>query len=168
MEFKNDDGLRLRIVSNGFVDKTGFYTINYRAPVLYYYDRDYTDYAKLVRSFRQSKGAFDRRRRFRAGRSFLPDQRRRAQRPFVRSDAWREPWVDPRTLEAGDAEAGGEVVQLGDQAVGERDTLPAAPCRAEALGVAGGERRARRVSGILRADLSHEQVELRAEHLRGR
>jgi hypothetical protein len=59
MEFKNDDGLRIRIVSNGFVDKTGFYTINYRAPVLYYYDRDYHDYAKLVRSFRQSKGAFD-------------------------------------------------------------------------------------------------------------
>jgi len=59
MEFKNDDGLRIRIVSNGFVDKTGFYTINYRAPVLYYYDRDYSDYAKLVRSFRQSKGAFD-------------------------------------------------------------------------------------------------------------
>ena len=59
MEFKNDDGLRLRIVSNGFVDKTGFYTINYRAPVLYYFDRDYADYAKLVRSFRQSKGAFD-------------------------------------------------------------------------------------------------------------
>jgi hypothetical protein len=59
MEFKNDDGLRLRIVSNGFVDKTGFYTINYRAPVLHYFDRDYADYTKLVRSFRQSKGAFD-------------------------------------------------------------------------------------------------------------
>lgn len=59
MEFKNDDGLRIRIVSHGFVDKTGFYTINYRAPVLYYYERDYGDYAKLVRSFRQSKGAFD-------------------------------------------------------------------------------------------------------------
>lgn len=59
MEFKNDDGLRIRIVSHGFVDKTGFYTINYRAPVLYYYERDYGDYARLVRSFRQSKGAFD-------------------------------------------------------------------------------------------------------------
>jgi hypothetical protein len=59
MEFKNDDGLRIRIVSNGFVDKTGFYTLNYRAPVLYFYERDYDDYAKLVRSFRQSKGAFD-------------------------------------------------------------------------------------------------------------
>jgi len=53
MEFKNDDGLRIRIVSHGFVDKTGFYTINYRAPSLYYYERDYGDYAKLVRSFRQ-------------------------------------------------------------------------------------------------------------------
>ena len=59
MEFKNDDGLRIRIVSHGFVDKTGFYTINYRAPTLYYYERDYGEYAKLVRSFRQLKGAFD-------------------------------------------------------------------------------------------------------------
>jgi hypothetical protein len=53
MEFKNDDGLRVRVVSHGFVDKTGFYTINYRAPSLYYYERDYGDYARLVRSFRQ-------------------------------------------------------------------------------------------------------------------
>lgn len=53
LEFKNDDGLRIRIVSHGFVDKTGFYTINYRAPSLYYYERDYGDYARLVRSFRQ-------------------------------------------------------------------------------------------------------------------
>ncbi len=59
MEFKNDDGLRIRMVSHGFVDKTGFYTINYRAPVLYYYERDYNDYTRLVRSFRQSKKAFD-------------------------------------------------------------------------------------------------------------
>lgn len=59
MEYKNDDGLRIRIVSHGFVDKTGFYTVNYRAPVLYYYERDYADYARLVRSFRQLKGAFD-------------------------------------------------------------------------------------------------------------
>jgi len=59
MEFKNDDGLRTRMVSHGFVDKTGFYTINYRAPTLYYYERDYSDYARLVRSFRQLKEAFD-------------------------------------------------------------------------------------------------------------
>jgi hypothetical protein len=59
MEFKNEDGLRVRIVSHGFVDNTGFYTINYRAPTLYYYERDYGDYARLVRSFRQLKGALD-------------------------------------------------------------------------------------------------------------
>lgn len=53
MEFKNDDGLRIRIVSHGFVDKTGFYTIDYWAPALYYYERDYADYTKLVRSFRE-------------------------------------------------------------------------------------------------------------------
>ena len=59
MEFKNDDGLRIHIVSHGFVDKTGFYTINYWAPTLYYYQRDYADYLRLVHSFRQLKGAFD-------------------------------------------------------------------------------------------------------------
>jgi hypothetical protein len=59
MEFKNDDGLRIRIVSHGFVDKTGLYTINYRAPALYYFERDHGEYLRLVRSFRQSKGAFD-------------------------------------------------------------------------------------------------------------
>lgn len=59
MQYKNDDGLRIRIMSYGFVDKTGFYTINYRAPYLYYYDRDYRDFNKLVSSFRQLKGAFD-------------------------------------------------------------------------------------------------------------
>ena len=32
IQYKNDDGLRIRILSYGFVDKTGFYTINYRAP----------------------------------------------------------------------------------------------------------------------------------------
>lgn len=59
MEFKNNDGLRIRIVSHGFVDKTGFYTINYRSPTLYYYERDYAAYAGIVRSFRQLKGAFN-------------------------------------------------------------------------------------------------------------
>lgn len=59
MEFKNDDGLRIRIVSHGFVDKTGFYTIDYWGPTLYYYERDYSAYNNLVRSFRLLKGAFD-------------------------------------------------------------------------------------------------------------
>lgn len=59
LQYKNDDGLRIRIMSYGFVDKTGFYTINYRAPYLYYYDRDYKEFKKLVNSFRQLKGAFE-------------------------------------------------------------------------------------------------------------
>lgn len=57
MEFKNDDGLRIRIVSHGFVDKTGFYTLDYWAPALYYYERDYAAYAGLVRSFRELSGS---------------------------------------------------------------------------------------------------------------
>jgi len=59
MQYKNDDGLRIRIVSYGFVDKTGFYTINYRAPYLYFYKRDYKKFARLVRSFKQLKGAYE-------------------------------------------------------------------------------------------------------------
>ncbi len=59
MQFKNEDGLRIRIVSYGFVDKTGFYTINYRAPYLYYYKRDYKKFTNVVRSFKQLEGAND-------------------------------------------------------------------------------------------------------------
>ena len=59
MQFKNDDGLRIRILSYGFVDKTGFYTLTYRAPYLHYYNRDHKKFEKLVNSFKQLKGAFD-------------------------------------------------------------------------------------------------------------
>lgn len=59
MQFKNDDGLRIRILSYGFVDKTGFYTINYRAPYLHYYKRDRKKFEKLVGSFKQLDGAFE-------------------------------------------------------------------------------------------------------------
>ena len=59
MQFKNDDGLRIRIMSYGFVDKTGFYTINYRAPYLYFYDRDYQEFKQVVDSFKQLKEAFE-------------------------------------------------------------------------------------------------------------
>jgi hypothetical protein len=59
MQYKNEDGLRIRIVSYGFVDKTGFYTVNYRAPYLHYYDRDHEEFSRLVRSFRQLPGAFE-------------------------------------------------------------------------------------------------------------
>lgn len=59
LQFRNEDGLRIRVMSYGFVDETGFYTINYRAPYLYYYDRDQKDFAELVQSFRQLEGAYD-------------------------------------------------------------------------------------------------------------
>lgn len=59
MQYKNDDGLRIRITSYGFVDKTGFYTVNYRAPYLYYYERDLNDFKKLLSSFKQLEGAFE-------------------------------------------------------------------------------------------------------------
>lgn len=59
MQYKNEAGLRIQIMSYGFVDKTGFYTITYRAPYLYYYDRDLKVFTNMVGSFRQNKGAFD-------------------------------------------------------------------------------------------------------------
>jgi hypothetical protein len=59
MQYRNDDGLRVRVMSYGFVDETGFYTINYRAPYLYYYDRDQSDFTELVQSFKQLQGAND-------------------------------------------------------------------------------------------------------------
>jgi hypothetical protein len=59
MQYRNDDGLRIQIMSYGFVDKTGFYTINYRAPYLHYYERDHKEFSELVHSFKQLKGAFD-------------------------------------------------------------------------------------------------------------
>lgn len=57
MQYKNEDGLRIKILSFGFVDKTGLYTINYRAPHLYFYKRDYKRFVSLVHSFKQLKGA---------------------------------------------------------------------------------------------------------------
>jgi hypothetical protein len=59
MQYKNDDGLRIQILTYGFVDKTGFYTISYRAPYLYFYERDYASFKKLVGSFKQLPGAFE-------------------------------------------------------------------------------------------------------------
>ncbi len=58
MQYKNDDGLRIRLQSYGFVDKTGFYTITYTGPYLYYYGRDHRAFEQVVRSFRQLKGAY--------------------------------------------------------------------------------------------------------------
>lgn len=59
MQYKNDEGLRIQIMTYGFVDKTGFYTLTYRAPYLYYYERDLKVFSALVASFNQLKGAFE-------------------------------------------------------------------------------------------------------------
>lgn len=59
LQHKNDDGLRINIMTHGFVDKTGLYTVSYRAPALYFYERDMKDYMNLVASWRQTKAAFD-------------------------------------------------------------------------------------------------------------
>lgn len=59
MQFKNEDGLRLQVVTYGFADKTGLYTISYRAPYLYYYDRDLKAFTDLVTSFKQLPAAFE-------------------------------------------------------------------------------------------------------------
>lgn len=59
MQFKDEDGLRIQIMTYGFVDKTGFYTLTYRAPYLYYYDRDLKVFSGVVSSFKQLKGAFE-------------------------------------------------------------------------------------------------------------
>lgn len=59
MQYKNDDGLRIQILTLGFVDKTGFYTISYRAPYLYFYERDYSNFRNLVGSFKQLPAAND-------------------------------------------------------------------------------------------------------------
>lgn len=58
-QFKNEEGLRIRLKTYGFVDKTGFYTIAYRAPYLYYFERDLKAFETLAKSFRQAKGAFE-------------------------------------------------------------------------------------------------------------
>ena len=59
LQYKNEEGLRIQIMTYGFVDKTGFYTLSYRAPYLYYYDRDYQVFANVVATFRETKGALE-------------------------------------------------------------------------------------------------------------
>jgi hypothetical protein len=36
LQHKDDDGLRINIMTHGFVDKTGLYTVSYRVPALYF------------------------------------------------------------------------------------------------------------------------------------
>jgi hypothetical protein len=59
LQFKNEDGLRINIMTHGFVDKTGFYTLAYRAPALHFHERDLRAYLDTVTSWRQTKAAFE-------------------------------------------------------------------------------------------------------------
>jgi len=54
IEYRNDHGLRIERVVYGMVDKKGFYTITYQAPMIHYFDRDLEIYERMVSSFRRS------------------------------------------------------------------------------------------------------------------
>lgn len=59
LQHKDEDGLRINIMTHGFVDRTGLYTVSYRAPALHFYERDMKDYVSLVASWRQTKAALE-------------------------------------------------------------------------------------------------------------
>ena len=52
LRFVSDEGLRYQVVVSGFATDNGFYTIYYRAPVLYFYDRDREIYSTVTHSFK--------------------------------------------------------------------------------------------------------------------
>ncbi len=52
VQMKNRDGLRYQMVMYALVDKHGFYEISYRAPVLYYFQRDLSIFEQTAQSFR--------------------------------------------------------------------------------------------------------------------
>ncbi|MCP3876051.1 MAG: hypothetical protein GY699_23245 [Desulfobacteraceae bacterium] len=52
LEFKNRKGLLFKVIVYGLVHKDLFYTLFYRAPKLYYFDRDIDMFNQVVKSFR--------------------------------------------------------------------------------------------------------------------
>lgn len=52
LAFKTDDGLRIEMLVRGFAGPRGFYLVSYRAPTLYYFDRDRPDFDALTASLR--------------------------------------------------------------------------------------------------------------------
>lgn len=54
IEYRNDQGLRFERLIYGLVDKKGFYTLTYQAPVIHYFDRDIETFEKVVSSFKRS------------------------------------------------------------------------------------------------------------------
>ena len=51
VRFRNTRGLEIQRVVYGFVDNAGYYEIAYQAPMLYYFDKYYPDFQKVVESF---------------------------------------------------------------------------------------------------------------------
>jgi len=49
--YRTDKGLRIEILSAGFVDKDGFYSLSYRAPSLHYFAQDRDKFESVVSSF---------------------------------------------------------------------------------------------------------------------
>ncbi len=52
MEYKTESGLRYRERIYGAATKNGFYSIEYRAPVLHYFDRDIAEFERTRNSFK--------------------------------------------------------------------------------------------------------------------
>ncbi len=52
LQMKNQSGLRYEAVVYGFVDKSGFYELTFRAPTLHYFERDLPAFEQAVHSFR--------------------------------------------------------------------------------------------------------------------
>ena len=52
VQTRTKEGLRYQMVLYGLVDVHGFYVLNYRAPVLHYFQRDLPTFEKTVQTFR--------------------------------------------------------------------------------------------------------------------
>jgi hypothetical protein len=50
--YKTDAGLRIEMLMQGFADTDGYYLITYRAPTLYYFERDRAVFESVCASFR--------------------------------------------------------------------------------------------------------------------
>jgi hypothetical protein len=51
LQLKSAGGLRIEILTVGFVDEDGFYKLTYRAPALHYFSRDRTAFELVTGSF---------------------------------------------------------------------------------------------------------------------
>jgi hypothetical protein len=50
--FKPKRGLRMEVLGRGFTDEHGFYELLYRAPTLYYFEKDRQAFESMVKSMR--------------------------------------------------------------------------------------------------------------------